>query len=83
MKHVALQDAKARFGQVVEESLEAPVAITRNGKLEAVLLPAKSGKTEKVVQGKRGATGLLEALRAAPHALKIKRIRGKFRAVRF
>jgi prevent-host-death family protein len=77
MKHVALQDAKARIGQMVE-ALDGPVVITRNGRSEAVLLPAKP-KSGTVVQGKRGATGLYDVLRAAPFPLELKPLRGKFR----
>jgi hypothetical protein len=33
----------------------------------------------KIVQGRRGATRLHEALRAAPGELRLKRLRGRFR----
>jgi prevent-host-death family protein len=79
MKEIALQDAKARLADVVAQSLDAPVLITRNGKREAVIMPARLPLSGKVVQGKRGATGLYAALRAAPGELKLKRLRGKFR----
>lgn len=82
MKHVALQDAKARFGRLVAEAGEMPVIITRNGKDEAVLLAARPQTQGRVIQGKRGATGLYEALRAAPFELKLRRLRGRFRPVK-
>jgi len=82
MRHIALQDAKAQFGHVVEEALESPLVITRNGRVEAVLLSARSHSAEKVVQGKRGATGLYGVLREAPGPLKLGRLRGKFRPVK-
>jgi len=82
MRHVALQDAKAQFGQVVEEALDTPVVITRNGKVEAVLLSARPHSTGKVVQGKHGATGLYEVFCAAPGPLRLKRLRGRFRPVK-
>ena len=82
MKHVALQDAKARFGRLVAEAGEAPVIITRNGRDEAVLLAARPQTQGRVIQGKRGATGLYEALRAAPFELKLQRLRGRFRPVK-
>jgi prevent-host-death family protein len=83
MKRVALQDAKARFGDLVEESQQEPVLITRNGTEAAVLVPAKSRERVQSVQGRRGATGLHAALRACPGELKLERLRGKFRPVKF
>ena len=82
MKHIALQDAKAQFGHLVEEALNSPLIITRNGKIEAVLLSARPHGAGKVVQGKRGATGLYEVLREAPGPLNLLRRRGTFRAVK-
>lgn len=79
MRHIALQDAKAKFGKVVTESRDAPIVITLNGKEAAVLLPAQMSRGAKVVQGRRGATRLYEALRAAPGELKLKPLRGRFR----
>jgi prevent-host-death family protein len=79
MKQIALQDAKARFGKVVDESLDQPIVITLNGKKAAILLPAKAGKGAKMVQGRRGVTKFYEVLRAAPGELKPMRLRGKFR----
>jgi len=82
MRHFALQDAKAQFGKIVEQAREAPLVITRNGKIEAVLLSARPRGAGKVVQGKRGATGLYEVLREAPGPLNLPRRRGTFRAVK-
>jgi prevent-host-death family protein len=82
MKRIALQDAKARFGELVELSREQPVLITRNGQEAAVLVPAASRGRVKLVQGRRGATDLLAALRACPGELKIERLRGKFRSAK-
>jgi prevent-host-death family protein len=69
MKHIALQDAKAAFGKVVAESRDTPVIITLNGKEAAVVLPARSRKDARVIQGRRGAIELYKALRAAPGEL--------------
>lgn len=79
MKRIALQDAKARFGDVVAKLGEAATVITRNGREAAVLVPLRGAKGAKIVQGRRGATQLHEALRAAPGELKLKRLRGGFR----
>ncbi len=79
MRQIALQDAKANLGDIVDEALQSPVIITRNGKIEAVLRPARPQTSGKVIQGKRGVTGLYDALRAAPYELKLKPLRGKFR----
>jgi prevent-host-death family protein len=83
MKRIALQDAKARFGALVQETAEMPLVITSNGKEAAVLLPAQSSERMKLVQGRRGVTGLHAALRACPGELKVERLRGKFRPVKF
>lgn len=83
MKRIALQDAKARFGELVDQVREEPFLITRNGKETAVLLPALSREHVKLVQGRRGATGLHAALRACPDELKLERLRGKFRLAKF
>ncbi|MBV9989904.1 MAG: type II toxin-antitoxin system Phd/YefM family antitoxin [Alphaproteobacteria bacterium] len=82
MKRVAVQDAKASFGKLVDEAAETSTVITRNGMREAVLIPIKPEKGAKIVQGKRGAMNLLEALRSAPYPVPFKRIQGRFRPVK-
>ncbi|HWA91654.1 MAG TPA: type II toxin-antitoxin system Phd/YefM family antitoxin [Rhizomicrobium sp.] len=82
MKQIALQDAKARFGNLVDEAASSPAVITRNGVYEAVLIPIAPENAVKTVQGKHGAVNLLEALRSAPSAVPYKRVRGRFRPVK-
>jgi len=82
MKRIAVQDAKASFGKLVDATADAPAVITRNGVHEAVLIPIRPGKGVKIVQGKRGAMNLFEALRAAPYAVPFKRLGGRFRPVK-
>jgi prevent-host-death family protein len=79
MRQIALQDAKAKFGKLVESTRNEPLVITRHGVDEAVLVPIEDVAGAKLVQGKLGATELLQALRAAPSAFCLKPLRGRFR----
>ena len=73
-----LQDAKARLSELVRAAEEETQIITVRGEPK-VEVRAIGGKKQR---GMKPMT-LLEALRACPEVLKIKRIRGKFRPVRF
>jgi antitoxin Phd len=67
-KRWQLQEAKAKFSQVFEKAIvEGPQYVTRRGKDEAVLLPAKD--YEKLLAAKRPRPSLLEVLRSAPTPL--------------
>jgi len=72
MKHWALQDAKARFSELLRAAKKEPQSITLRGEEAAVLVSAAEYRR---LQGKGKAAKksmtLLEALRACPYELDI------------
>lgn len=74
----SLQDAKARLSELVRAAEQGSQIITVRGepKVEVRAIGGKKSRSSSPMT-------LLDALRACPGELKIERIRGKFRPVKF
>lgn len=75
-----LQEAKARFSELVERTLkEGPQTVTRHGKAVAVILPAEQYRLLRT-----GGRSLKALLASAPlEGVKIRRSRDTGRAIDF
>ena len=69
----AFQDAKAKLSEVIRASEQEPQRITVRGEDKAYVVSAKEFQRMKnaIPQRPKGATSLLEALRACPYELKL------------
>ena len=67
----AVQDAKARFSEVMRAAEKEPQHITRNGEEKAVLVSATQYRKLTGAKAKRPTKTLLEALRACPYEIEI------------
>jgi prevent-host-death family protein len=67
----ALQDAKARFSEVVRGAETGPQHITVRGEEKVVVVSAKEYHRLRRSHGVKGAKSLYEALRACPFELEI------------
>ena len=72
MKHWPVQDAKARFSELLRASEKEPQSITLRGEEAAVLIsPAEYRRLRGKGKTARKPMTLLEALRACPYELEI------------
>jgi prevent-host-death family protein len=62
--HWALQDAKARFSEVVRARSDSPQHVTVHGRDEVVILAADEFRR---LNGNRSGAALVAALQASPH----------------
>jgi antitoxin Phd len=71
MRTWALQDAKARFSEVVRAAKKEPQTITLRGEEAAVLLSAQEYRRLKGRPARTKPKTFLEVMRACPHGLEI------------